>query len=48
MEEEASALREMHAKVEKEIGSVQGFHNHLLLNNLFIQSSFINHSSKTY
>lgn len=26
MEEEAAALREMHAKVEKEIGSVQGFH----------------------
>lgn len=26
MEDEAAALREMHAKVEKEIGSVQGFY----------------------
>jgi len=31
MEEEAAALREMQAKVEKEIGSVQGFSSHLFI-----------------
>jgi len=31
MEEEAAALREMQAKVEKEIGSVQGFSLHLFI-----------------
>lgn len=30
MEDEAAALRDMHAKVEKEIGSTQGFQNPLL------------------
>lgn len=35
MEEEAAALREMQAKVEKEIGSVQGFFIILILTRQF-------------
>lgn len=48
MEEEAAALREMQAKVEKEMGSVQGFPPYLLvarfwvfLKNLFEYDNFI-------
>lgn len=36
MEEEAAALREMQAKVEKEIGTVQGLHNPLIINSIII------------